>query len=50
MRELALSMKDKIIFTGFIEYNMIPELYALADIVVIPSIWDDPAPLTVKNH
>ncbi|MDU4884832.1 glycosyltransferase family 4 protein [uncultured Clostridium sp.] len=47
MRELALSMEDKIIFTGFIEYNMIPELYALADIVVIPSIWDDPAPLTV---
>lgn len=47
MKELALSMKDKIIFTGFIDYNMIPELYALADIVVIPSIWDDPAPLTV---
>lgn len=47
MKELALSMKDKVIFTGFIEYNMIPELYALADIVVIPSIWDDPAPLTV---
>lgn len=47
MKELALSMKDKVIFTGFIEYNMIPELYALANIVVIPSIWDDPAPLTV---
>lgn len=47
MKELADSMKDKIIFTGFIDYNTIPELYALADIVVIPSIWDDPAPLTV---
>ncbi|MDV4150294.1 glycosyltransferase family 4 protein [Clostridium sp. AL.422] len=47
MKELALGMKDKIIFTGFIDYYMIPELYALADIVVIPSIWDDPAPLTV---
>lgn len=47
MKELALSMKEKVIFTGFIEYHMIPELYSLANIVVIPSIWDDPAPLTV---
>ena len=47
MKELALSMKEKVIFTGFIDYHMIPELYSLANMVVIPSIWDDPAPLTV---
>lgn len=47
MKKLAESLKDKIEFTGYIEYKMMPELYALADIVVIPSMWEDPAPLTV---
>ncbi|HFR3749018.1 TPA: glycosyltransferase family 4 protein, partial [Streptococcus suis] len=34
-------------FTGFVEYEDIPKTYQLADIVVLPSIWEDPAPLTV---
>lgn len=40
-------LKDKVQFTGQVEYNMMPEIYAIADVVVIPSMWDDPAPLTV---
>lgn len=40
-------LKDKVKFTGQIEYNMMPKIYSIADVVVIPSIWDDPAPLTV---
>ncbi|MCI9246361.1 MAG: glycosyltransferase family 4 protein [Clostridia bacterium] len=40
-------IEDKIIFTGFINYNEIPKLYQIADVAVIPSIWNDPAPLTV---
>lgn len=47
MKQLTEDMKDRICFTGFIPYNKMPEIYVLADIVVIPSIWDDPAPLTV---
>ncbi len=47
MYELAKEMNDGVKFTGFIPYEKMPELYAVADIVVIPSIWDDPAPLTV---
>lgn len=47
LKELAKTLGDKIIFTGYVDYKSIPELYAVADIVVIPSIWDDPAPLTV---
>lgn len=34
-------------FTGYINYEEMPNIYALADLVVLPSMWDDPAPLTV---
>lgn len=47
MYELAKDMGERVKFTGFIPYSKMPELYACSDIVVIPSIWDDPAPLTV---
>ena len=40
-------IKDKIIFTGYIRYEEINKFYAMADVVVLPSIWDDPAPLTI---
>ena len=39
--------KDKVLFTGFVDYSEIPDLYKMADLAVIPSMWDDPAPLTV---
>lgn len=38
---------DKVKFTGQIDYSLMPFLYALTDVMVIPSVWDDPAPLTV---
>lgn len=47
MYKLADEMKDRIKFTGFIPYSQMPEVYAIADVVIIPSVWDDPAPLTV---
>lgn len=40
-------LKNKVIFTGFVDYNDMPAIYAMADICVLPSIWDDPAPLAV---
>ncbi len=40
-------VKERIIFTGFVDYNDMPALYEMADICVLPSIWDDPAPLAV---
>lgn len=39
-----------IIFTGYISYEMIPRIYAIADIGVIPSIWEEPFALTVIEH
>lgn len=47
IEELVREMGDKVIFTGFVKYTDIPPLYHLADIAVLPSIWDDPAPLTI---
>lgn len=38
---------EKIIFTGFVPYSEIPMYYALSDLVVLPSIWDEPAGLTM---
>jgi glycosyltransferase involved in cell wall biosynthesis len=43
----ASEIKDHIIFTGFIPYSEMPSYLNMADIAVIPSIWDDPFPTTV---
>lgn len=43
----ASEIKDQIVFTGFIPYAEMPLYLNLADIAVIPSIWDDPFPTTV---
>lgn len=40
-------IKDKIVFTGFIKYNDIPSYLHIADIAVLPSIWDEPFGLTI---
>ena len=34
-------------FTGFINYINMPSLYDMSELVVLPSMWNDPAPLTV---
>ena len=47
IEDLVYKMKDKIVFTGFVKYEEISKLYLLADIATLPSIWDDPAPLTI---
>ena len=38
---------DRISFTGFIPYSQIPSYLKLANVAVIPSIWDDPFPTTI---
>ncbi len=38
---------DKIIYTGFIPQNELPELYNIADVAVLPSVWQEPAGLTM---
>ena len=49
-RELRLkaeSLKERIIFTSFIPYPDMPKYLSIADVAVIPSVWDDPFPTTI---
>lgn len=45
--ELAKPVSNHIIFTGFIPHERLKYLYSATDIVVLPSIWQDPCPLVV---
>jgi glycosyltransferase involved in cell wall biosynthesis len=47
LKRIAEKRKDNIIFTGFVDYADMPAMYKMADIVVIPSLVNDAAPLTV---
>lgn len=47
LKKQALTIKNRIRFTGFIPYKDMPQYLKLSDIAVIPSLWDDPCPNTV---
>jgi glycosyltransferase involved in cell wall biosynthesis len=47
LKDLAEPLGDRIIFTGFVPYNKMPDYLSIADAAVIPSVWDDPFPTTV---
>lgn len=47
LKEKALAIKERIVFTGFVPYQNMPDYLQLADIAIVPSIWDDPFPTTV---
>lgn len=43
--ELSKDISDKIIFTGFIHNLELPKIHSIADIAIVPSIWEEPAGL-----
>ena len=45
--EIASQIKDKVVFTGFIHNKQLPIIHSIADIAVVPSIYDEPAGLVV---
>ena len=45
--KVAEPIKDRIIFTGFVDYKQIPSYLKMADIAVVPSMWEEPFGLTV---
>ncbi len=47
LKEKALPLKGNIVFTGFIPYQHIPDYLYLADIAVLPSMWEEPFGLTI---
>lgn len=47
LKEYKDELKDKLVFTGFVEYENIYKIYKISNLAVLPSIWNDPAPLTI---
>ncbi|HHD9040554.1 TPA: glycosyltransferase family 4 protein, partial [Streptococcus pneumoniae] len=47
LRQLAKQASDKVVFTGYVNYKDIPKYHHIADCIVVPSIWEEPAGLTV---
>ena len=47
LEEEAAPIKENVFFTGYINYNQVPSYLKMADIAVIPSMWEEPFGLTV---
>lgn len=47
LKAKAAPLKNRILFTGFIPYYDMPNYLSMADIAIIPSVWDDPFPTTI---
>ena len=47
IKAIAEPLRKRIIFTGFVPYERIPEYIKISNVAVIPSIWNDPFPTTV---
>ena len=41
------AIKDRVIYTGFIDYQQVPSILKMSDIAVVPSMWEEPFGLTV---
>lgn len=47
LKEESADIASAITFTGYIPYEQIPSYLKMADVAVVPSMWDDPFPTTV---
>lgn len=47
MNDKVKQLKDNIAFTGFVPYDKMYNYYNVADIAVLPSVWQEPAGLTM---
>lgn len=45
--DIAKQLDNQVVFTGFIAYEDMPKAYNAADIAVLPSMWNEPAGLTI---
>ncbi|MBR1394129.1 MAG: glycosyltransferase family 4 protein [Prevotella sp.] len=41
------SISSQVVFTGFIDYHDVPSYLKMADVAVVPSMWEEPFGLTV---
>jgi len=47
LEELAKPVNHAIVFTGYLPHDKLRYLYSAVDMIVLPSVWQDPCPLVV---
>ena len=47
LRKISEEINDQIIFTGYVDYRQMSYIYNMADVVVLPSMWEEPAGMTI---
>ena len=47
IRSTIEPIRDRVIFTGYVKHDQMPRYYGLADVAVMPSIWDEPGSLAL---
>lgn len=50
IKELKANLNDKkdnVLFTGYVEYEKMPEIYQIADVLVVPSLFEEALSLTL---
>lgn len=47
LKSSAREIGDRIVFTGYVKHELMPDYLKLSDVAVIPSSWNDPFPTTV---
>lgn len=45
--KITSPIADRVAYLGHVGCNVIPCIYAMSDIVIVPSVWEEPAGLTV---
>lgn len=46
LRQNAAPLGDRVIFTGFVPNDQMPDYYRAADVACFPALWDEPAGIT----
>lgn len=46
LKEKSRALGSRLVFTGFVPYSEVPAVLSLADVAVVPSIWEEPFGLT----
>jgi len=44
LKREAKDFSSDVVFTGYVPHHDVPVYYSLADVVAVPSVWDDPSP------
>lgn len=50
LKALCAGKEDRIIFTGYVEHQKMPEYYSMADIGCVPSLWPEAFGLSVAEQ